>query len=277
MQQGRRLFAPPRRQSGSSAFTLTELLVVIVVVMVLAAILFSMGFHGHSPLKARQSSCASNEKQITLALLGYLQDYDEKLPPAVSYWRSEATGLLYPRPWGAEQISPGLRGESVLVPGIIADYVRNTSIFRCPEAARTNKAVRFTYMLNDLATTAATSDFTAPARSILVAEGENRLYNAGHAWEPDHPSQPAVFNKQGGCDPNSGATLHDAPIRHADGANYAFADGHVKWIKSAQVFFPPRASAARSHKDSKGNATGPDPKGDLVYKGWEFRATFHLR
>jgi len=62
-------------------FTLIELLVVIAIIAILAAILFPVFAQAREA--ARTSSCSSNVKQISLAILQYLQDYDEAYPMAV--------------------------------------------------------------------------------------------------------------------------------------------------------------------------------------------------
>ena len=59
-------------------FTLIELLVVIAIIAILAAILFPVFAKARE--KARQSACLSNCKQIGLAMMQYVQDYDETLP-----------------------------------------------------------------------------------------------------------------------------------------------------------------------------------------------------
>src|SRR5579862_9574425 len=63
-----------------SAFTLIELLVVIAIIAILAAILFPVFAQARE--KARQTMCLSNMKQISLAVLMYVQDYDEVTPLA---------------------------------------------------------------------------------------------------------------------------------------------------------------------------------------------------
>lgn len=61
-----------------NAFTLIELLVVIAIIAILAAILFPVFAQARE--KARGTVCLSNEKQIMLGILMYLQDYDEMFP-----------------------------------------------------------------------------------------------------------------------------------------------------------------------------------------------------
>ncbi|HEY3328481.1 MAG TPA: type II secretion system protein [Capsulimonadaceae bacterium] len=59
------------------AFTLIELLVVIAIISILAAVLFPVFASARE--KARSTACASNMRQIGLAMLAYAQDNDETL------------------------------------------------------------------------------------------------------------------------------------------------------------------------------------------------------
>jgi prepilin-type N-terminal cleavage/methylation domain-containing protein/prepilin-type processing-associated H-X9-DG protein len=82
--------SPRIRRSSPTGFTLIELLVVIAIIAILAAILFPVFAQARE--KARQTVCLSNEKQISLAVLQYEQDYDEMFPQssdgAYQYWEN---------------------------------------------------------------------------------------------------------------------------------------------------------------------------------------------
>lgn len=60
------------------AFTLIELLVVIAIIAILAAILFPV--FAQARVAAKKTAAISNQKQISLGLLMYLSDYDDKYP-----------------------------------------------------------------------------------------------------------------------------------------------------------------------------------------------------
>lgn len=94
-----------RQRSG---FTLIELLVVIAIIAILAAILFPVFARARE--NARKANCASNLKQLGLAVLQYAQDYDEMLPQG--YTTPPA------RDWTSD-INP---------------YLKNTQVRKCPSA-----------------------------------------------------------------------------------------------------------------------------------------------
>jgi len=98
----------------TKAFTLIELLVVIAIIAILAAILFPVFATARE--KARQTSCASNLKQLGLGALQYCQDYDENLP----YGNNDHV------------TAPGMSREQGWA-GSIYPYVKSTGVFACPD------------------------------------------------------------------------------------------------------------------------------------------------
>ena len=135
-------------------------------------------------------------------------------------------------------------------------------------------------MYNDLVAGVSQNAFAAVATSVLFCDGEDFAGNVGHAYDPSDPSSPADFASDGTV--LLGATLQTAPLRHSDGANYGYADGHMKWSKPDAVYFPSRFSASRSHKDATtGKLLGPDPAqlnrtNTGVSKGKAYGGTFHV-
>ena len=89
-------------------FTLIELLVVIAIISLLAAILFPAFSLVRE--RARQTSCASNLKQLGLAFMQYAQDFDEHYPIGIDD-RSNGLG------WA----------------GQIYSYAKSTQLFTCPD------------------------------------------------------------------------------------------------------------------------------------------------
>ena len=93
-------------------FTLIELLVVIAVSAIIAAILFPVLAEARE--KARQATCLSNCKQLGIACMMYLQDYDERYPLAFGYDRTLGgwTSRLYhqvPVGWRPVPVVPAQR------------------------------------------------------------------------------------------------------------------------------------------------------------------------
>ncbi len=116
-----------RKRRGGLGFTLIELLVVIAIIAILAAILFPVFAQARE--SARTTSCLSNEKQLVLAVLMYVQDYDERFTtPVYNMSNSDPNRGRPDRPWGP------WKQQSFGWDKLVLPYVKNVQIFKCPSA-----------------------------------------------------------------------------------------------------------------------------------------------
>ena len=204
-----------KRVEGSRGFTLIELLVVIAIIAILAAILFPVFAKARE--KARQSSCASNCKQIAIACQQYVQDYDERFP----------RGAGYAAPSVVEQTVGDWYYEC-------EPYMKNRQICDCPSYGATGHYTSNLWSYNDPAVTAAN-------RNFVVEYQRNAQINATPLATVTEPANLILISEGTGgymrlrC-PGTGATActwtnygwHN--LRHNEGSNYNFVDGHVKWM-----------------------------------------------
>ena len=212
-----------KRLSGTlAAFTLIELLVVIAIIAILAAILFPVFAKARE--KARQTSCLSNVKQIGLAIMMYVQDYDE-LYPRTNTWNYPAA--YYPADWPYNWVA------------VLAPYVKNTQIFVCP-STRGNGP---TPSGNDMGVqgylmsyyfgfwySVGMAQILEPANTAMIGDGKynsnSMNYNLDANGNPVSGGQYDWANDMFGW----GAT---SP--HNEGLNIGYADGHAKWVKGTTV------------------------------------------
>ncbi len=107
------------------AFTLIELLVVIAIIAVLAAIIFPVFARARE--KARSTTCASNLKQLGLAMNMYCTDYDGRFP-----WGVDPADRLTPQIWNGY---PQWQAQIPYMPylhEVVDPYVKNKQIWACP-------------------------------------------------------------------------------------------------------------------------------------------------
>jgi prepilin-type N-terminal cleavage/methylation domain-containing protein len=105
-------------KSPKQAFTLIEVLIVITIIAIVAAILLPVFAKARE--FARRTSCVSNVKQITAALMLYVQDHDETFPSWNVPYRPPAR-------CGDAQDMAWYRYGLLLQP-----YAKNTQVFVCP-------------------------------------------------------------------------------------------------------------------------------------------------
>jgi prepilin-type N-terminal cleavage/methylation domain-containing protein/prepilin-type processing-associated H-X9-DG protein len=111
-------------------FTLIELLVVIAIIAILAAILFPVFAQARE--KARAITCVSNEKQMGLAILQYIQDNDEQYPFLQYYYMGTGTVGLYAIDW-TDAIYPYVKnGNAAKSTGNVVIHNGLGGVWSCP-------------------------------------------------------------------------------------------------------------------------------------------------
>jgi prepilin-type N-terminal cleavage/methylation domain-containing protein/prepilin-type processing-associated H-X9-DG protein len=224
-----------QRLSQRRGFTLIELLVVIAIIAILAAILFPVFAQARD--KARQTACLSNIKQLGMALITYVQDYDEMLP----HHAGDPANFLSPT-----VVSNWARA--------IQPYAKSTGIYTCPSAPlspsanpATQGSDRNSYQGNGVVLSRlGTALARIPAPADIVFAQENFV---AFLVTYNRPSQinaatatPAQFRWWHLVDcrpafsmiprlPQQPACGEQYNHRHFEGGNNLFVDGHAKYRK----------------------------------------------
>jgi prepilin-type N-terminal cleavage/methylation domain-containing protein/prepilin-type processing-associated H-X9-DG protein len=241
---------------GRQGFTLIELLVVIAIIAILAALLLPA--LGRAKQKALDAVCLNNLKQLQLCQQLYVTDHNGLFPPN-NYVADVGTGQLFD--WHSLQVTwcaGNTRRDTTttnIENALLFRYNSSAAIYHCP-ADRSKVEAEDGRLLPLLRT-----------RSYSLSQSIN-----GHPLVPEGWILPPSFQKEfeilkpspsqlltfldvheGGLSdslfgiPPPGwypvllpvETWWDLPAnRHGDGANHAFADGHVerwRW-KQPKVF-----------------------------------------
>jgi len=232
-----------------NAFTLIELLVVIAIIAILAAILFPVFATARE--KARQTTCASNLKQIGLAFVQYVSDYDEVTP----YTCYSNSGTTYcggcQAPWGCT------------LGWYLDPYVKSTQMWRCPSDTLNNGAVQAASTGPSANSMGGFSNGSYGYNIYFMGLHHNGANYSLIAPNPIQMSQlftPSVDGIVFGTWINGGtlmdwygtfARIEGNPMAndptyinppkptlaagHNNGGNCMYADGHVKWLPGTYI------------------------------------------
>ncbi len=235
-------------QSKSKGFTLIELLVVIAIISILAAILFPVFATARE--KARQTSCASNLKQLGLATVQYVQDFDETYP--TGYWNVGSNYVYWYNiimPYVANKsTSPAL-----LITCLTSPHPESLGYAINPRVCGSNTPeVAVASGFFDYSTAAINSELTHSSETILFADSDqiptfsnntNTLLRVnpgsinGGAWNI-YQSTTSVNGWASIDNDNNSNAVSPGQIRyrHSMMANIAFCDGHVKAMPRGSIY-----------------------------------------
>ncbi|MBN2594350.1 MAG: prepilin-type N-terminal cleavage/methylation domain-containing protein, partial [Sedimentisphaerales bacterium] len=235
------------------AFTLIELLVVIAIIAILMAIL--MPALNRVKEQGKRAACLGNLKQLALCWIMYADDYDGKIVNGEAF--GDGDGRAIPRSIG-DAVHPGevwWTGDDIgdfwaginlpqdmqkraIRAGALFEYTKSEDLYRCPTGMRGEMR---TYTITD-AMNGLHRDGTYKAagtrhvgerngRTVLWVKSRDEISVPG-------PAQRIVFLDEGRITPDSYATHYqseqwwDPPfVRHGDGTNVSFADGHADYWK----------------------------------------------
>lgn len=254
-------------------FTLIELLVVIAIIAILAAILFPVFAQARE--KARAIACLSNTKQLGLAFLMYVQDYDEQYPLGFSRdpngtWNTGAY-IATPNTW-----VPNDTLDAAVWSNSVQPYIKNLQMYQCPDGASTEVSTgayssalgaraQMTYAFNGLLSTLSEAGVNAVAVTPLIWEGAGKVAIDGYAITSPtlycpNPNAGCTYSAPGGtCSGNGGSSyvvdlngssffLGTAWVHNNHGMNFAYCDGHAKYvILGGTTSSTPGSGAANSY------------------------------
>lgn len=257
------------------AFTLVELLVVIAIIALLMGILLPALNRARE--QGKRIVCLSDLKQLTLGWMNYVEANNDKMVNG-----APTTGVVCPEcpgstdtcfatasndgddghykelPWigPADRATSDCTKKCAITSGALWKYVSDTKLYRCPTG---NKGEMITFIIVDAmngvpgnSQNTGTGGGIDPGRGNVVASGVWKKFRSAIK----RTATQAIFIDEGRVTPDSYAVNYnnnnllwfDPPmVRHGDGTNVSFADGHAenwKWKAKATSEFGRRAEIA---------------------------------
>jgi prepilin-type N-terminal cleavage/methylation domain-containing protein/prepilin-type processing-associated H-X9-DG protein len=245
----------PKRKASvmckRNGFTLIELLVVIAIIAVLMAIL--MPALNRAREQGRRAVCLNHLRTLTLAWSMYADENDDRIVNGEAYWAPSADPVA-PVPtsgphkgeqyWVGNDCASGFgQGEQrpldiqkqAIQVGALFPYCSAEKVYRCPTGVRGEMRTYSTgYGMNgcfDAAGTYNGNQGVRVGKTVLMVKRRSEISVPAPAYR-------LVFLDEGRISPDSYAIHYTTPgwwdppfVRHGDGTNVSFADGHSAYWK----------------------------------------------
>ena len=178
--------------------------------------------------KDRASGCRSNLKAWCLGIAQYRKDFDAKYPPIEG--SPHASGLAWKDTGFGGRTK--LHGEGHGWAEAVYPYVGGLSLYRCPDGQEEkisfdSRRPQFTaYWFNENLGKVRGNSVQHPQQTLMLGDGADapELGLRADARFHLHALPPAWM-----------ADRNSPLFRHLGGANYAFSDGYVRWLRPDQV------------------------------------------
>jgi prepilin-type N-terminal cleavage/methylation domain-containing protein/prepilin-type processing-associated H-X9-DG protein len=252
-----------KRSTLRRGFTLIELLVVISIISLLAAILFPVFARARE--NARRAGCQSKLKQIGLAVMQYTQDYDDHMPLGEIYTFSGQSCA----PWLLDgPLFHPYNSDQPTWMGYIYPYTKSTQLYYCPSGPNNGEALewknastlnrRFGYAYNPYVLVQGLwNPTTFDSTTCTPNPGQPRATPTGmHVARFSEPASVAMLCDRAAVDrgamaaPSTTTPVRvetngrdtastygfNPSLRHFEGSNFLYVDGHVKWLSNDGYF-----------------------------------------
>ena len=175
-----------------------EIVVAIAIIMLLSAVLFPV--LGRARENGRRTVCLSNLRQIALGMQQYTQDNNRRFPPVPDF----------------SKINEGWLSS-------LSATLTSTAVLQCSSESKKIEPSITHYWLN--ANLLGKSDVRLRTPVSVVTLGDGEQSGISYVFPKDNTD----------VNPNRWKPDGAYAIRHFGDSNFAFADRHVKWLKSDSV------------------------------------------